>query len=54
MDKRLRPESEVWYNQDHEGIFQLMWDNEVVTLTKEDIPVLKDILDNWIMLHWST
>jgi hypothetical protein len=51
MDKKLTPESEVWYNEDHADVFQLMWDNDIVTLTKKDVPVLRDILDNWIMIR---
>lgn len=51
MDKKLTPESEVWYNEDHNDIFQLMWDNDIVTLTKKDVPVLRDLLDGWSMTH---
>ena len=51
MDKKLTPESEVWYNEDHADVFQLTWDNDLVNLTKKDCIALREILDNWTMVH---
>ena len=50
MDKKLTPNSEVWYADYHDDFFQLQWDNDVVNLTIQDAIALRNILDNWVML----
>ena len=48
MDKRLTPESEVWYSDYHADVFQLMWDNDIVTIPKKEVPVLIQVLEDWV------
>lgn len=47
MDKRLTLDSEVWYADYHNDVFQLQWDNDIVNLNKNDVEALKIVLEDW-------